>query len=406
LGRPTLAARRYRRGRAPGKGDHGSIYAEAANPELAPGARRKIANHAKASESRARIEAMIALAESERRIAVAPDQLDADPFLLATGNGTLDLRAGTLRDPDAADLLTRGTDAVYDPEARCPRWQRFLAEVFDGDRELIGFLKRLVGYALTGDASEQVLAVLQGAGCNGKTVLVETVKRLLGDFAVTAAFDTFARVRGDRGPRNDLARLHRARMVVASESGRDRRLDEAIVKQLTGQDTIAARFLYGEHFEFEPRFKLWLVTNHRPRVDGGDDAIWRRLRLIPFEVSFKGREDRQLVAKLRTELPGIFRWAVEGCLEWQREGLGTTRAVAAATREYREEEDVLGAFLAERCESDGEVEVASLRDAYEQFCRDLGEAPMAANTLGKELAKRGISRGGKRDRLYRGVRLR
>jgi putative DNA primase/helicase len=237
--------------------------------------------------------------------------------------------------------------------------------------------------------------------------LVEIWKRLLGDLAATAAFDTFARARGNRGPRNDLARLHRMRLVVAAESGEGRRLDEATVKSLTGGDTVTARFLYGEHFEFRPQFKLCLVTNHRPRVDGDDDAIWRRLRLVPFEECFIGREDRSLSADLEAELPGILAWAVEGCLEWQRDGLGEAEAVQRATREYREEEDVLGAFLADRCVvGEGQVAPSDLRDAYDDYCRDLGERPLAASVLGKQLTRRGIHRGGQGNKLYRGISLR
>lgn len=211
----------------------------------------------------------------------------------------------------------------------------------------------------------------------------------------------------DRGPRNDLARLHRARLVTAAESGEGRRLDEATVKEITGGDAIAARFLYGEHFEFTPQFKLLLVTNHRPKVDGDDDAIWRRLRLVPFEQSFEGREDRGLVDKLEAELPGILAWAVGGCLEWQRDGLGTAGAVTRATAEYRQDEDVLGAFLEERCELGGETATTELRDAYERFCAELGEKPLAANMLGRRLGRRGIRRqqraGGAR--VYVGVQV-
>lgn len=383
-----------------------SIYAEASDTDLSEQDRKQIADHARASESESRIRAMVTLAQTEPGIPVMPAELDARPYLLACANGTIDLRSGKLRKPDPADLISLGSDVPFDPRATCPRWLRFLDEVFDGDSELVAFMHRLIGYTLTGDTREHVLAVLHGSGGNGKGVLVETVKRVLGGLAATAAFETFTRVRVDRGPRNDLARLQRARMVAASESGKGRRLDEATVKQLTGGDTIAARFLYGEHFEYRPQFKLWLVTNHRPRVDGGDAAIWRRLRLIPFAVSFRGREDKGLAGDLEPELPGILRWAVEGCLEWQRGGLGSARAVEAATREYREDEDVLGAFLAERCEMEGQVEAATLRSAYEAFCRDKGDEPLSANLLGRELAQRGITRGGAGGRRYCGVSLR
>jgi putative DNA primase/helicase len=360
------------------------------------------------SQAEPRIRAQLALAGSEREVVVEADDLDADPWLLACGNGVLDLRTSELRKPDPDDLITRGTDVAYEPSSQCLRWDRFLSEVFAGDDELIRFVQRFIGYCLTADVREHVLVVFHGGGANGKSTLVGILRRLLGDFAVAAPFDSFVRQR-DRGPRNDLARLHRARLVTAAESGEGRRLDEATVKEITGGDVIAARYLYGEFFEFQPQFKLVLTTNHRPRVDGDDDAIWRRLRLVPFEQSFEGREDRELAAKLEAELPGIFAWAVRGCLEWQEAGLGQAGAVTRATAEYREDEDVLGAFLAERCAMTGETPTRELREAYEIYCSDLGEKPLAANVLGRRLSKRGVRRrshDGNREKVYQGVSLR
>jgi putative DNA primase/helicase len=369
---------------------------------------KKAAQWALTSQAEPRIRAQLTLAGSERAVVVEADDLDADPWLLACGNGVLDLRTSELREPSPDDLITLGTDVPYVPAARCDRWLSFLEEVFDGDQELIAFLKRFVGYCLTGDTREHALVVFHGSGANGKSTLVGVLRRLLGDFAVTAAFDTFMRQR-DRGPRNDLARLHRARLVTAAESGEGRRLDEATVKEITGGDVIAARFLYGEHFEYAPEFKIVAVTNHRPKVDGDDDAIWRRLRLVPFEQSFEGREDRELAAKLEAELPGIFAWAVRGCLEWREAGLGEAAAVTRATAEYREDEDVLGAFLAERCAMHGETPTRELREAYEAYCSDLGETPLGASVLGKRLSKRGVRRAhrdGGREKVYEGVSLR
>ena len=369
-------------------------------------AQKQAVRWALASQSDARVRAMLSLASTEPEIVLAADELDADPFALVAANGVVDLRNGELGEPDPAELLTLGTDVEFDPDADCPRWDRFLEEIFGADHELIGFVRRFCGYCLTGDTREHVLVVLHGAGCNGKSTFVAVLRQLLGEHAAAAAFETFMRQR-DRGPRNDLARLHRARLVTAAESSEDRQLDEATVKEITGGDAIAARFLYGEHFEFTPRFKLVLVSNHRPRVDGGDDAIWRRIRLVPFEQSFEGREDKQLVAKLEAELPGILAWAVEGCLEWQAEGLGEAGAVTRATAEYRQDEDVLGSFLSDRCTLDGKVATTKLREAYVEFCEDLGEKPLTASVLGKRLGKRGIrrSQSGKR-RSYEGVSLR
>jgi putative DNA primase/helicase len=350
------------------------------------------------------VEALLELASTEPELALAPDDLDRDPWLFSCANGTLDLRSGELRESRPEDLITRGTDVAYDAEALCPRWLQFLAEVFDGDGELVDFKQRLIGYSLTGDTREQIVAVLQGAGNNGKDTLIKPLLRVLGDHGETSPMDTFTRVK-ERSVRNDLARLHRARLVVASESTEGRRLDEATVKLVSGGGRVAARFLYGEFFEFTPQFKVWLITNHRPRVEGDDDAIWRRLRLIPFNVSFLGREDKELDAKLEKELPGIFAWAVRGCLEWQAHGLGLPTAVEEATREYRADEDVLGKFINERCVLEGEVEPAPLRTAYEAFCTEIGEKSLSANILGKRLARRGIRRA-TRNRSYQGISLR
>ena len=370
-------------------------------------ARKDALKWAVTSQNEPRIRAMLTLAATEPELVVSADDLDTATYLLACPNGTVDLRTGNLRAPSAADLITRGTTVRYEPAAECPRWERTLGEVFDGDDDLIAFFQRWAGYSLTGDTGEHVIAVLHGAGCNGKTTIVETIKRLAGDLAVTAAFDTFARARGDRGPRNDLARLAGARIVVGSESGEGRRLDEATLKEITGGDRIAARFLYGEHFEFRPAFKLWLVTNHLPRVDGDDNAIWRRLRLIPFDVSFEGREDRTLIAQLERELPGILAWAVRGCLDWQHHGLGQASAVEHATRAYRQDEDLLGAFLAERCGTGGEAPARDLRAAFDAWAAECGERSMSGAALGKRLAKRGIHavRRAKGQRVYIGIHL-
>jgi len=358
------------------------------------------------TEDARRLRAAVDLAAVDAAVVTRADLLDADAFLLTCGNGTIDLRTGRLLDADPAHLITLATPVPFVPDATCPRWIQFLDELF-GDPDLIAFMQRLVGYCLTGDTREHVLVVLHGTGCNGKSTLVETLRRLLGEHAATGAFDTFTRGRGDRGPRDDLARLRGARLVTAAESGEGHRLDEAVVKEITGGDTIAARPLYGRYFEFRPKFKLLLTTNHRPRVDGGDNAIWRRLRLVPFEQSFEGREDRDLQATLQNELPGILAWAVTGCLAWQQHGLGAPEAVRTATAGYRADEDHLGAFLADRTHTGGEVGATDLRAAYEQWCQENGERPLAGNALGRRLAHRDIRAerrtGGRR--VYIGITL-
>jgi putative DNA primase/helicase len=353
--------------------------------------RKREGNWALVSHSDQRLRAMVSLASTEPEIVLAADDLDRDLYLLACANGVIDLRTGEMRPHDPAGLISLGTDVVYDPDAICPRWLQFLEEVFDGDQELIAFIQRASGYALTGDTREHVMFVLHGSGRNGKTTYVETMRKIVGDFAKPTPFDTFARVR-DRGTRNDLAGLHRARLVVAAESGEGRKLDEATVKIVTGGDSVPCRFLYGEFFSYKPSYKIFLITNHRPGVEGDDDAIWSRIKLVPFEVSFKGREDKKLDATLAGELPGILAWAVRGALEWQRVGLGTADAVETATEQYREDEDVLGAFLAERCQEErhANVAAAALRAAYDTYCKELGEKPLGASALGRRLTRRGV----------------
>jgi len=368
--------------------------------------RKKAIRWALTSQSDRGLRAMLTVASTEPGLSIEAEALDSNPWLLACSNGTVDLRTtGTLRPHDPADLITMATEITYDAKALSPRWLQFMQEVFAEDAELIEFMRRFIGYCLTGDTREHVLVVLHGSGRNGKSTLIKILQKLLGEHAVTAELSTFLRARGDRGPRNDLARLHRARLVTAAESGEGRHLDESTVKEITGGDRLAARFLYGEHFEFTPHFKLAVVTNFKPKVSGEDDAIWARLRLVPFDVCFEGREDKTLDAKLEAEMPGILMWAVAGCLAWQREGLGTAAAVTSATAAYRQDEDVLGAFLAERCVMEGEVGPAELRLAYDAYCHEIGEKPLAANVLGKKLARRGIERH-KRAGVYRGVHLR
>ena len=366
-----------------------------------------LAKHALRSQSRNQLEAMVRLAGSEEAVALRAEELDADPWLLCCANGTLDLRSGELHQPDPDELLTLGTEIPFDPAATCPRW-RFLDEVFEGDPDTIGFLQRAVGYSLTGDTSEQVIFVACGGGSNGKSTLMQILGQLAGDHARTTPFSSFSSLKEDRSPRSDIARLHRARLVVAAESNRRRSLDLALLKMLTGGDRVAARFLYQDFFEFVPGFKIWILTNHKPRIDGDDTAAWRRIRLIPFTVSFQGREDHQLAAKLHQELPGILAWAVRGCLDWQTNGLGESSTVLKATADYRSEEDTVGRFLEERCElgTMSKTETSRVREAYERFCAEEGETPLDARTLGRDLTRRGHPReksGGLR--VYRGIAL-
>ncbi len=356
------------------------------------------------SANAGRLEAMIKLAASEESIEIRSDQLDRDPFLLTVENGTIDLRDGTLHPHRQENYCTKLVPIAYSPTARAPRWIQFLREVFAGDEELIGLVQRAAGYSLTADTREEVFFLLHGKGCNGKSKLVARLMSILGDAALSTPVTTLVE-RDGKAPTNDLARLRGARFVAAQENESGVRLSESLIKQLTGNDVISARFLHHEFFDFRPTFKLWLSTNHKPRIRGGDDGIWRRIRLIPFSISFQGREDRELETKLIAELPGILVWAVAGCLRWQREGLGSARAVAAATSEYRAEEDLLANFVDDMLVAGGSITAARALELYKLWAKRESVDPVKDVTFAKLIAERpGVTRyRTKSERGYEGI---
>lgn len=316
------------------------------------GRRTALRKHALASQGARAIRNMIALAQSELAVALPPEAFDRDPFLLNVQNGTLELRTGTLRPHRREDYITKLIPVAYDPAASCPTFDAFLARIFAGRRGLVEYMQRLVGYTLTGDIREQCFFLLHGIGANGKTTLMQTVSDLLADYAATLAAETLlAKKGGDASlAMNDLATLQGVRFAGAVESDLGRRLAEALVKSITGGEPLKVKRLYADVFTIRPEFKLWVGTNHKPVIRGTDHAIWRRVRLIPFDVVIPDAEqDHQLLEKLQAERPGILRWAVEGCLAWQRDGLGTPEDVRRATAGYRGEMDVLGKFFTDHC---------------------------------------------------------
>lgn len=385
-----------------------AIYGEAADA-VSDSDRKMLARWAMRSEAAQRIREMIALARTEDGIAIMPDCLDRDPWLLTVANGAIDLRTGTLRPAQRTDYVTKLAPVTFDPDATCPQWLAFLDRIMGGKAELITFLQRAIGYALTGDVSEHCLFLLYGTGRNGKTTFMETLAALLGDYAQTTPTETLL-VRREGGIPNDLARLAGARLVSASESEDGKRLSEALIKQLTGGDTISARFLRAEFFDFRPTFKLFFRTNHKPIVRGTDEGIWSRLKLLPFEVQIPDAErDKALPERLRHELPGILNWALAGCLAWQRDGLGTPTEVDAATGLYRQEMDLLGSFLEECCII-GHQRHVTASDLYKSFVawtESNGERPYAQRTLGLKLTERGfrVERGTGGQRRWTGLTL-
>lgn len=373
-----------------------NIYHEAGDADT-EAERKAVAKWAAASESRGRLEAMVALARAEPGIPVRHTDLDADPWLLNCPNGTLDLRTGELRPHRRADLQTKRAAVAYDPQAACPTWDAFLQRIFAGDVELIRFVQQAAGYTLTGLTIEQCLFFCYGKGRNGKSTLINTLMKLLVDYAQKAPTEMLMAKPngGGSGVPNDIARLVGTRMVVAAEVEENRRLSEAVVKDLTGNDPISARYLHQEFFDFLPSHKLWMYGNHKPVIRGTDDGIWRRLRIIPFLVQIPEEEkDETLPDRLLAELPGILAWAVRGCLDWQASGLKPPAAVVAATTGYRNEMDVIGAFLDEAAVLAPTASAAAgdLYAAYTAWCDEGGEHAINQRRFGAQLTERGLER--------------
>lgn len=371
--------------------------------------RKKLVSHAFASERSARIRGLLEMAQSRDGVPVTTDMLDPDPWQLNLQNGTLDLQTLRLKPHDQADLITKLAPVPYQPDARAPRWERFLQEVFRDDHDLVRFVQRAAGYSLTGDTAAQVFFLLHGNGENGKTTLLETLRAILGDYAQQAPADTFLD-RRNTGIPNDIARLQGARFVTAVETSENRRLDEAVVKRLTGGDRIAARFMRSEFFEFQPLFKVWLATNHKPQIRGTDHAIWRRIRLIPFTRTFTQAErDPDLASTLHTELPGILTWAIHGLRDYAYgDGLDPPQAVTEATSDYRNDQDILGGFLTENTRDDpqGRTPAADLYRRYKQWAETAGERPETQTAFGLRLRDRGYERAKSHGKIvWSGLRL-
>lgn len=359
-----------------------------------PAAAAAIGKHARQSESRRALDAMLSLARSEPGIAISQDALDADPMLLGVENGKVDLRTGKLQKASREDLMTKQANTAFDPAATCPIWEGFLNKIANSDQELIGCLQRFVGYCLTGDTSEHMLAFFHGTGANGKSTFLVTLRNLLGDYFRQSPGETLL-ARREGGINNDIARLCGARVVACVETEDGKRMAEALVKQLTGGDPITARYLHQEYFEFVPGFKIILAANHLPIISGADHGMWRRIYMFPFLVTIPLEErDKALPDKLRAELPGILAWAVRGCLEWQRIGLSPPPAVLLATQHYREEMDLIGQWIDERCvlAVSAKVQASKAHDNYKKWIEARGAKAMSQMTFSRKLEDRGYKR--------------
>jgi putative DNA primase/helicase len=369
-----------------------------------------LTNWANTSQSRARLEAMVSLSKSEREVLVDTNDFDTDNYLLNCQNGLLDLRTGDLIPHSADQMLLKVAGTTYEPGAQCPQWLEFLKKVMNGDAETILFLQKAVGYSLCGDISEQCLFFLYGDGGNGKSTFLTAISRVLGDYSLKTVAKTFYDRRSSGGANNDIARLFGARLVTSSEMT-DYRLDEGLIKDITGGDKITARYLYREYFEFHPKLKLWMYGNEKPDFRGTDYGIWRRLKMVPFTVRISEEEkDPQLLEKLTDELPGILNWALEGFREWKANGLGESKAVLSATQDHRAESDTLQTFIDERCVCRDDLECSSsdLYNAYKEWAESTGTRQLSQQRFSAALENKGFKKGresGTRRSLRLGISL-
>lgn len=350
---------------------------------------KQFMKHLKYSRSNRAKKAM--LAETMHHVPITPKEFDGHNHLLCTPNGIIKLRTGELTEHDSQLYLSKMTLCEYTDHVDCPQWCAFLDQIFNHDTTLIRYIQKAIGYSLTGSTAEQCAFFCYGTGRNGKSTFLDTISAMMGDYAINIQPETImVRHNTGNGASSDIARLKGARFVTSVEPNEGMRLNEGLIKQLTGGDKVTARYQYGSEFEFTPEFKLWMGTNHKPVIRGTDTGIWRRVHLIPFLVTIpEDKVDKHLVHRLRQEMPGILAWAVEGCLMWQREGLEQPECVKAATKEYRQEMDVVSAFLDACCTlGEGREKTADLYQTYVSWADENNEYKMSSRKFGQELAKR------------------
>ncbi|MCM1316009.1 MAG: phage/plasmid primase, P4 family [Alistipes senegalensis] len=361
------------------------LWAEYQNGEMLPDYQK----HMKKSRSNNSKRAMVK--EMEHLVAVSPNELDADKFLVNVKNGVLNLNDFSVASHKPDFLMTRmlGTSMPKSPK-RPEKWLSFLDQIFSGDKELIRYIQKALGYSLSGDTSEQCAFFLYGTGRNGKSTFLEVVRKIMGDYATNIQPESIMVKASTNTANSDIARLKGARLVTSVEPNEGMRLNEGLLKQLTGDDMITARKLYGDEFEFRPEFKLWMATNHKPTIRGTDLGIWRRIHIIPFCVTIPEEVvDKNLSQKLMRELPDILAWIVDGYKLWKMEGLRKPKVIEDAVEEYRNEMDVISAFLAsDYVVQGGEVKAQALYAVYCQWCSESNEYKMSSTKFGREIAKR------------------
>ncbi len=385
------------------------IYAEAAKCESEKAA-EGLAKWAVRSADDNGMRHMLSVASSDPRIVARPNAFDQDAYRLNTPGGEVDLRTGAIEPNNPAHLCSKMTTVAMTPGAPAPRWSAFLQEIFGGDAELIGYVQRLLGYSLLGTVREHVFILAWGGGANGKSVLLDTISRVLGSYAGVVDPSLLLVKRNDAHPVG-IADLQGLRFVAAQETAQGRALDEAMVKNLASGGTRKARWMHGNFFEYDASDTIWLATNHLPVIRNTDMGIWRRIRLIPFRVTISpDRQDPELTNTLATgEGPAILAWLVDGCLAYLREGLGEAQAVAAATATYRAESDILGQFMAECCVVDANATVPA-REVFEEYAAWGARGHLRVlnqNAFAREMEERGIEKTRTKHGVsYRGLGLR
>lgn len=349
------------------------------------------------------------LVKSDRRYAATFDQWDADPWLLNTPGAVVDLRDGTLRKHDPLDYITKSTSVT--PRDICPIWMRFLEDVTAGDRAYITFLQRVIGYAATGSTREHALFFEYGPGGNGKGVFLNTIQAVMGDYATVASMEAFTESKSDRHP-TDLAMLQGARLVFAQETESGKAWAEARIKALTGGDPVTARYMRQDFFTFEPKFKLLIAGNHKPRLRNVDDAMKRRFHLLPFTQTFGADiRDPDLTEKLKSEHPGILQWIIDGAVAYYRDGLDPPPVVCEATAEYFQSEDLFDQWLNDCCEVETDFwdRPATLFNNWKDYAKAANEDPGNQKTFNECMERHGFTRGkdgARGGRYWRGLKLR
>ncbi len=348
------------------------------------------------SESFRRIQALEGLLKMSEEIKVEDWELDTDIYLFNVEGLTLNLKTGKAKEPNFKNLITKKSRFIYDKAAECPTWKMFLLQIFNKDSELIRFIQKACGYALSGDVSEQCLFILWGTGANGKSTFLNVLLHLFGDYACSTMIETFMKKNSEQS--NDLARLKGLRLVTTSEIEQGKQISESLIKSVTGEDALTARFLYGEYFSFKPTFKIFMATNHKPKIRGADNGIWRRIKMIPFTVTIPPEQrDKKLTEKLIAENCGILNWLIQGYAMWRKEGLSEEpKVIREANAEYRMDMDVVGTFVNDCLEIDASLKWrlnnTLLYNTYIKWCNANNEHIRSQKWLTIQMSEKGFKR--------------